>query len=111
MSQQICHRCGLACRSTLNMCPNCHAAERIPDAELHVYAQRMAKYGHRPWILWTTDEGHRHALRATWQALETAIRDVNGRKFTGYSGDGTGNILNPEIANAWLSNAKAGMLS
>lgn len=92
----------------------CYAEMQVaePAEGLHNMAQRKAKYGHRAWIVWTDEHGSRHAARATVESLEAAIAAVGPKgKFTGYSGDGIGNILNPGIAQAWLANARIGCLN
>lgn len=82
----------------------------LPESP-HGKAQRLAKYGHKCWIVWR-EAGETIAEQATPDSLRRAIAATGTGKFHGYSrSTGQGMILGPGVAQAWLSNAEAGLLN
>lgn len=84
------------------------------SADAFDLAKRMAKYGHRDWIVWQTEGGAWKSAKLSRDSLEAAMAEAVGSeakpgRFSCIGRDtAIGQTVSPALAAVWLSNMKAG---
>jgi hypothetical protein len=83
-----------------------------PDA--FALAKRMAKFGHKDWIVWRLADGSYKAAKMSRESLEMAMREATGSETKpGYFScihrdTAQGENVAPYLAQIWLANMIAG---
>lgn len=93
-----------------------HTYRTAADEDPYDLAVRMAKYGHKNWLVWATKDGLRHAARLTAEVMELAIADHmtndKGKPIITHVAADTGSFfgVNLALADIYLANLKAGQM-